>query len=155
MKDHKYYGIYQAQVQEIDDPEKRGRIRVICPDVLGEAVSAWCDPCVPIAYDGGGDFCIPQIEEFVWVMFIAGDCNEPVYLGGWWSENNSPLGNNYENIEDIRTINFKNCTLVMTNDTIKVIVGEKGNTCLTIEDGKITIEGDLEVKGSISNGGDK
>lgn len=149
MKDHKYYGIYQAQVQDIDDPEKRGRIRVICPEVLDEAVSAWCDPCVPVAYDGGGDFCIPQIDEFVWVMFLAGDCNEPVYLGGWWSEDNTPLGINYDDKEDIRTINFKNCTILMADDTLSIIVGNSDTADLIIKNDRIIINGTLEANGDI------
>ena len=29
----KYYGIYQGVVTNISDPEKRGRLKVKCPDV--------------------------------------------------------------------------------------------------------------------------
>ena len=85
MAESKYYGLYQGIVTSISDPEKRGRIKVKCPDVLGgNTESAWCDPLVPVAYDGGGDFCMPAINETVWLQFIAGDANKPVWLGGWW-----------------------------------------------------------------------
>ena len=47
MSESNYYGIYQGIVTNIQDPEKRGRIKVRCPDVLGgKAESAWCDPVV-------------------------------------------------------------------------------------------------------------
>ena len=83
MSDNKYYGIYQGVVSNIKDTEKRGRIKVQCPDVLGEVESAWCDPVIQVAYDGGGDFCMPAVEETVWIMFIAGDANRPVWFGNW------------------------------------------------------------------------
>ena len=100
MSEKKYYGVYQAIVTNIKDPEKRGRIKVKCPSVLGGSVeSAWCDPIVTVAYDNGGDFCIPTKNEAVWVQFIEGDANRPVYLGGWWQQNMTPLGSNYSKVD--------------------------------------------------------
>ena len=114
-----YYGVYQAIVTNINDPEKRGRIKVQCPTVLGAtAESAWCDPCVPVAYDNGGDFCLPRIREAVWLMFIGGDVNKPVYLGGWWSKNKTPLGDNYIDLDDTRIIGYNDCNVVMGDNTI-------------------------------------
>lgn len=114
-----YYGVYQAIVTNINDPEKRGRIKVQCPTILGvSAESAWCDPCVPVAYDNGGDFCLPRIREAVWLMFIGGDVNKPVYLGGWWSKNKTPLGDNYTDLDDTRIIGYNDCNVVMGDNTI-------------------------------------
>lgn len=144
-----YLGIYQGVVSDIKDPEKRGRIKVICPEVLGDEESAWCDPVVPVAYDNGGDFCIPEIEEMVWVMFIAGDVDKPVWLGGWWSEETSPLGENYSNVDKIRIISYSNCTITLKNGTIRINVGE-GDFDLEITDGKVKVQGNLEVDGNIS-----
>lgn len=116
-----YYGIYQAIVTNINDPEKRGRIKVQCPTVLGAtAESAWCDPCVPVAYDNGGDFCLPRVREAVWLMFISGDVNKPVYIGGWWSKNKTPLCNNYTDLDDIRIVSYKGCSITMSKDTIDI-----------------------------------
>lgn len=150
MAENKYYGIYQAIVSNIDDTEKRGRIKVKCPDVLGaNTESAWCEPVVPIAYDNGGDFCLPQEEEAVWILFIGGDANKPVYLGGWWSKDKSPLGTNYSNLDDIRIISYANCTIVMKNGVIDINVGE-GTCDLKIEHNKVTVKGDLTVEGDIT-----
>ena len=114
-----YYGIYQAIVTNINDPEKRGRIKVQCPSVLGvRTESAWCDPCVPVAYDDGGDFCLPQLREAVWVMFISGDVNKPVYLGGWWSKNKTPLGDSYTNLDDTRVIGYNGSSVVMGDNSL-------------------------------------
>ena len=150
MAESKYYGTYQGVVSNINDPEKRGRIKVTCPDVLGgKAESAWCDPCVPVAYDNGGDFCIPTIDETVWLLFIGGDSNKPVYLGGWWQKDKTPLGSSYSNIDEVRIISYGDCTITMSAGVININVGE-GVCDLKIEHSKVSVLGNLQVDGSIS-----
>ena len=115
MTDKEYYGIYQGVVSNVKDPEKRGRIKVKCPDLLGdETESAWCEPCVPVCYDNGGDFCMPEVKETVWLMFIAGDVNRPVWLGNWWQEKMTPLGSSYKDISKLRIISYADCTITMS-----------------------------------------
>ena len=63
----KYYGKYRAFVHSVDDPQKRGRIRVVCPRVLGDAVSTCCERVVPLSFDNGGDFALPKVRETIWV----------------------------------------------------------------------------------------
>lgn len=151
MSETLYYGIYQGIVTNLKDPEKRGRIKVKCPDVLGDdEESAWCDPMVPVAYDNGGDFCIPAKDEAVWLMFIAGDSNRPVWLGGWWQKNMSPLGSNYSSVDKTRIISYSDCTITLKEGTISINVGE-GDFDLKIADGKVSVKGDLEVSGKITS----
>ena len=151
MAENKYYGIYQGIVTNINDTEKRGRIKCQIPDVLGgDTESAWCDPMIPVAYDYGGDFCIPEKNEAVWLMFIAGDPNRPVWLGGWWQKKMSPMGNNY-NPKGVRIINYADCTITMKDGIININVGA-GVCDLEIKHNKVTVKGDLTVEGSISAG---
>lgn len=150
MAESKYYGLYQGIVTNIKDPEKRGRIKVKCPDVLGgDTESAWCDPLVPVAYDNGGDFCLPAKDEAVWVQFISGDANRPVWLGGWWQKNMSPLGSNYTEADKLRIISYADCTITMKNGIVNINVGA-GEFDLKIENKKVTIDGELIVKGKIT-----
>ena len=150
MAENMYYGIYQAKVTNIKDPEKRGRVKVLCPEVLGaETESAWCDPCIPVAYDGGGDFCLPARDETLWIMFISGDSNRPVYFGNWWQKNKSPLGDNYTNLNAVRIINFANCIITMKKDVININVG-MGTCDLEIKHNKVTVKGALDVEGDIT-----
>lgn len=86
-----YFGKYRAQVVDVDDPEKRGRIRVKCPKVLGEDKSNWCQPCTPYAIDTAGDFVLPKVDEFVWVEFEEGDVQKPLWVGCLWSKEKSPV----------------------------------------------------------------
>ena len=151
MTENKYYGIYQGIVTKIKDPEKRGRIKIKCPDVLGaDTESAWCDPVIPVAYDNGGDFCMPALKETVWVMFIGGDSNRPVWLGNWWQKSMTPLGDNYTDIDSVRIISYADCTITMKEGVININVGE-GACDLRIKDKKVTILGDLEVQGTITH----
>lgn len=150
MADNRYYGIYQGVVTNINDNEKRGRLKMKCPDVLGGSTeSAWCDPMIPVAYDNGGDFCMPQVDETVWVMFIGGDPNKPVWLGGWWQKNMTPLGDNYTKLDDIRIISYADCTITMQNGIININVG--AGTCdLEIIHNQVTVKGNLKVTGAIT-----
>ena len=150
MAESKYYGLYQGVVTNTKDPEKRGRIKVKCPDVLGgETESAWCDPLVTVAYDKGGDFCIPEKDEFVWLQFIAGDANRPVWLGGWWQKNMTPLGTSYDKVDKVRIISYADCTITMQNGKININIGA-GTGDLVIEESKVTVRGNLVVTGSVS-----
>ena len=128
-----YYGKYRAKVVDVSDPEKRGRIRVLCPKVLGEAKSSWCEPCIPVAYDFGGDFAIPKMDEFVWVEFEEGNPNKPVYTGGLWCKEKSP-SSAYEVKK--RLITWGKCKITMTDDTLKL---EIGSSVIEMKESKIAI----------------
>lgn len=153
MAENKYYGLYQGVVTNIKDPEKRGRIKVKCPEVLGaDTESAWCDPLVPIAYDNGGDFCIPAKNEMVWLQFIAGDANKPVYLGGWWQEKMTPLGNTYTKLDNTRIISYKDFSIVIHKNEV-TISNNKGSNKIKMSDSGILIESDkdITIKGKTIN----
>lgn len=146
-----YVGFYKGIVSNTNDPEKRGRIKCLIPDVLGGKIeSAWCNPCVPVAYDRGGDFCLPQKKETVWIAFEKGDPNFPVYLGGWWQKNVTPLGDNYgSDREKVRIISYADCTITLKDGIININVGA-GTADLKIQHNKVTILGELEVQGNVS-----
>ena len=146
-----YYGIYQGIVTNVEDPEKRGRLRCKIPKVLGDtSESAWCDPMIPVSYDDGGDFCMPPVKEAVWVQFIEGDVNRPVWCGGWWMKNKSPLGDTYSNLDDTRIISYKDCKIEIHKDSC-VISNSAGK--ITLANGGITIEssGAVTIKGASVN----
>lgn len=132
-----YYGKYRAQVVDVKDPEERGRIRVLCPKVLGNAKSAWCDVCVPVASDNEGDFCLPKVGEFVWVEFEEGNPNRPIYLGGWYSKSKSPQ-TDYKTAPDERIISFKGNKISMKENQCKVSIS-KESVELSITNAQISL----------------
>lgn len=138
-----YFGKYRAKVQNVEDPEKRGRIRVICPKVLGESVSNWCEPCIPVAYNFGGDFAVPKVGETVWVEFEAGDVNKPIYVGGWWGKESAPP-NPYG--VATRYIEWNGCKITMVGKDTKTGTAAKmtlsvGSSTITITEGGISLSG--------------
>jgi len=79
-----YYGKYRGTVINNMDPEQRGRIQAMVPDVLGLTPSTWALPCVPIAGKQEGLFAVPQIGSAVWIEFEQGDPDYPIWTGGFW-----------------------------------------------------------------------
>lgn len=79
------FGKYRGFVSDNDDPEKRGRLRVTVPSVLGAEVTGWALPCLPF---GGladqGWFAVPENESQVWVEFEEGDVSRPIWTGTFW-----------------------------------------------------------------------
>ncbi|MBD2511497.1 baseplate assembly protein [Nostoc sp. LEGE 12447] len=80
----KYYGKYRGTVVNNIDPEQRGRIQALIPDVLGLVPSNWAMPCVPIAGKQEGVFIVPQIGAAVWMEFEQGESEYPIWVGGFW-----------------------------------------------------------------------
>ncbi|HEX8267923.1 MAG TPA: phage baseplate assembly protein V [Pyrinomonadaceae bacterium] len=81
---HKYYGKYRATVFNNIDPEQRGRIQAIVPDVSGLVPTSWAMPCVPIAGKQSGIYVVPQIGSGVWMEFEQGDPDYPIWTGCFW-----------------------------------------------------------------------
>ncbi|KYC37272.1 baseplate assembly protein [Scytonema hofmannii PCC 7110] len=80
----KYYGKYRGTVVNNSDPEQRGRIQAIVPDVLGVIPSNWAMPCLPIAGKQEGVFMVPQVAAGVWIEFEQGEPDYPIWVGGFW-----------------------------------------------------------------------
>jgi hypothetical protein len=83
----KYWGKYRGTVINNIDPEQRGRLMAMVPDVLGEIPSTWAEACPPLAGPTGppmGVYLVPQIGAGVWVEFEHGDPNRPIWVGCRW-----------------------------------------------------------------------
>lgn len=76
MKD-KYWGKYRAQVLDVNDPLKRGRIKVKSEHLMPDEKSlGWAESCMP-PYQ----FNLPSVDDFVWIEFEQGDINLPIWVG--------------------------------------------------------------------------
>ncbi len=91
----KYFGKYRGTVTQNIDPERKGRLQVEVPGVLGLVPSSWAEPCVPLAGPTGppmGIFLVPPIGAGVWVEFEKGDPSHPVWVGcRWGAQSDVPL----------------------------------------------------------------
>lgn len=85
QQDTKYYGKYRAFVADNKDPDKRGRVTLSVPSVLGDAISTWALPCLP--YGGGSGFgfvAVPPVGAQVLAEFLEGDISSPLWSGTFW-----------------------------------------------------------------------
>ena len=83
----KFWGKYRGTVLQNIDPERRGRLQLMVPDVLSLVPSTWAEACVPLAGPTGppmGVYMVPPIGAGVWVEFEQGDPNRPVWVGCRW-----------------------------------------------------------------------
>jgi hypothetical protein len=84
MSTVKYYGKFRGVVVNNVDPEQRGRIMAIVPDVAGLIPGSWALPCVPFAGKQSGVYVVPQVGAGVWIEFEQGDPDFPIWTGGFW-----------------------------------------------------------------------
>jgi uncharacterized protein involved in type VI secretion and phage assembly len=89
----KYWGKYRGTVVLNVDPELRGRITCLVPDVLGTTPSSWCEACTPLAGPTGapmGVYMVPPIGAGVWIEFEQGDPGKPIFAGCRFSPGDVP-----------------------------------------------------------------
>lgn len=80
----RYLGKYRGTVFNNIDPENRGRIQAIVPDVQGTIPTTFALPCLPAAGKGSGTFIIPEIGAGVWIEFEQGNPDYPIWSGCFW-----------------------------------------------------------------------
>jgi uncharacterized protein involved in type VI secretion and phage assembly len=84
MMDGQFLGKYRGTVINNVDPEQRGRIMVIVPDVSTVVPSTWAMPCLPVGGMQMGMFTVPPIGAGVWIEYEQGDPDYPVWVGCFW-----------------------------------------------------------------------
>jgi uncharacterized protein involved in type VI secretion and phage assembly len=104
-----YFGKYSGEVMdhETDLPQAnalRGDIRVKVPGILEEDGSGAARPLQVIAKPSfhPGFFFIPEVGEKVWVEFVAGEIDHPIWTGIWYPDDKSP-----GTIDDARPTRFQ------------------------------------------------
>jgi uncharacterized protein involved in type VI secretion and phage assembly len=80
----KYYGKYRGTVVQNIDPEQRGRIQALVPDVSKVVPTTWATACVPITGKSMGTYMVPQIGAGVWIEYEQGDPDYPIWTGCFW-----------------------------------------------------------------------
>jgi uncharacterized protein involved in type VI secretion and phage assembly len=85
--DEKRFGKFRATVVDNKDPQKRGRLKLRIPSVLGDQETDWALPCLPYGgLDQQGMFFVPDIDSQVWTEFEEGDISRPIWVGTFWQQ---------------------------------------------------------------------
>lgn len=90
-------------VEDLDDPENLGRVRVTYPH-LNDIASDWARLVSAGAGKGRGAFFRPERGDEVIVAFEHGDMRRPYVLGGVWNEPDPPPDAGDRKANDVRQI---------------------------------------------------
>ena len=77
--DRKSLGFFRGVVQNNKDPLNQRRLQVLVPQSTGAEVTDWVWPVEP----HGMHTAPPQVGQGVWVSYIAGDSEYPVWIGSF------------------------------------------------------------------------
>jgi hypothetical protein len=86
-EEKQYWGKYRGTVVNNVDPEQRGRIQAIVPDVNSVVPTTFAEACVPLAGPTGppmGVYMVPPVGAGVWIEFEHGDPDKPIWTGCRW-----------------------------------------------------------------------
>jgi len=82
------FGVWRGEVVAVDDPEKRGRVRVRVaawhPKGAPANLYPWAEPMFTLAGNGNGWFFVPSVGDRVDVMFLRGNREFPFYMGSYY-----------------------------------------------------------------------
>lgn len=114
--DQRYYGVAEALVTDVDDPEKEGRVKVTFPWFDAQMTSDWCRVATLYAGNGYGSFFVPEVGDEVIVAFIHGDMRLPIVLGGVHNGKDKP-STHRDSDRDQKLIRTKGGHEILLDDT--------------------------------------
>ena len=95
--DKRFFGVVEAVVVDLIDPEKEGRVKLQFPWFDEEMVTEFGRVSQPYAGKGYGAFFVPEVGDEVLVAFIHGDMRLPVVLGGLYNGQDKPPSDRQKN----------------------------------------------------------
>lgn len=133
----KYYSDYTGIVTNVEDPDKRGRIKVKIPAILGldNELAVWAEPSdLKISGKGHGEFFVPYVGDFVTVSFEFGSLDKPIYRGGYFVKDALPADfkNSYNNVRGWVFRNGSKILVDETKDKDKIVVFNKDGSSIVI-----------------------
>ena len=123
------YALHYGVVVQNKDPEGLNRIKVRLPwlDHGDTDQTHWAQLQTPMEGKKFGWYALPDIEDAVVVMFIAGDSSQPVILGGVWSKPDNSPEPNEDGKNNFRGYRSRSGHRLILDDTdkTKVVIADK------------------------------
>ena len=82
----RYYSRYRGFVYDRNDPEHRGRLRLVIPTTTRKEPMEYWAPGIHYAGKGYGSQVIPKTGDVVWVTFEHGDPRFPIWEHGYFGK---------------------------------------------------------------------
>jgi len=145
--DQRYYGVAEALVTDVNDPQKLGRVKLKLPWFDPDMETEWCRVRQFYAGNQYGAFFLPEVGDEVLVAFIHGDMRLPIILGGLYNGQDKPPTHRAKN-KDEKMIRTKGGHRIIFDDTSgseKIsIVDAKDENSIVID----TVANSITVKSS-------
>lgn len=127
--DEVHYGLHYAIVTQNKDPENLDRVKVRFPWLPNGDTdqSAWAQLMTPMEGKKFGWYNLPEIDDVVVVMFIAGDVNQPIVIGGVWSTPDFSPEPNEDGKNNFRGYRSRCGSRLLFDDSskVKVVLADK------------------------------
>lgn len=143
--DRRYYGVVEAVVTDVNDPDKEGRVKLQFPWFDASMTTEWCRVSQFYAGNGYGAFWVPEVGDEVVVAFVHGDMRLPIVLGGLHNGQDKPATFRANN-KDQKLIRTKAGHQILLDDTangekIRIVAkGDKNFIEINTTGDSITIE---------------
>ena len=127
--DHLQYGVHYGIVVQNKDPENLDRVKVRLPwlDQGDVDQSHWAQLVTPMEGKKFGWYTLPDIDDVVAVMFIAGDMSQPVIVGGVWSKTDFSPETNEDGKNNFRGYRSRSGHRLILDDSdkTKIVLADK------------------------------
>lgn len=153
--DGRYWGVVIGVVTNNHDLEGLSRVKVRFPWLSDDDESHWARVASPMAGNGRGFFCLPEVDDEVLVAFEHGVVEYPYVIGSLWNGQDKAPESNGDGKNNMRTLKSRSGSIIRLNDTKgaeKVeIIGANGGASIVLDlsNNSITIKatGDLTLQG--------
>lgn len=134
--EEKFFGVVEAIVEDVVDPDKEGRIKVSFPWFHDQMITEWCRVRQLYAGPGYGTFFVPEAKDEVLVAFIHGDMRLPIILGGLYNGKDKPPSHRAADRDEkmIRTKKGHEILLDDTDGKHRVRVATSGGHTVDLDD---------------------
>lgn len=122
--DNLQFGLHYGVVVQNKDPDNLDRIKVKLPwlDNGDTDQTHWAQLVTPMEGKKFGWYTLPDIDDVVVVMFVAGDFSQPVILGGVWSTKDTSPEPNEDGKNNFRGYRSRSGHRLILDDSSKTKV---------------------------------
>ena len=146
-------GVVLGTVENVDDPDHQGRVRVRIVELGENFLTTWAPIASPMAGKDRGSWFVPEVGDEAVVSFQRGDVNYPIVVGFVWNgEDTAPSTAVRERL--IRSKNGHTIRLIDSTETAggnrgAVVIEDGHGNHIVLTNGKVTIQstGVLELSG--------
>jgi len=101
------YGVVSGTVEDNNDPEHEGMVKVRFPWLDDTTISEWCRVAHLYAGPNYGAFFVPEKQTEVLVAFVHGGMVEPIVIGGLYNGKEKPPTYRDGDKQDVKMIQTK------------------------------------------------